>query len=211
MQLINLEGVHSGYNTIMFSDWRAIVYGTKILFFCLGLKNGCSLWFTMNKQRTEKLHTPTTHRPHSIVPVPRLSSSLLLHPSFTDTRCILSVSTHASLAHTPLPLLLRGGTAASEHALPLRGADRALIWRLMLRKRLIKGERWERGRGLSHRVKASQLSGLIGRGASGQLLGRDWVTWWLFFHTVTGCTFTHPLPRVCSHLMNSTLWSAEFS
>lgn len=156
-------------------------------------------------------HTPATHWPRLIVRIPRLCSLPLLHPPFTDTRCILSLSTHASLAHTPLPLLLRGGTAVSERGLPLRGADRALISRPMLRKRLIKGGRWERGRALSRRVKASQLSGLIGRGVSGQLLGRDWVTWWLSFHTVAGCTFTHSLPRVCYRLMNSALWSAELS
>lgn len=194
--------------------WRAITDEPKSSFFvCFFLpkKNGCSLWFTISKQDTDR-HCATTHRPHSIVPIPRLSSLLSLHPSFADTRwCILSLSTHASLAHTPLPLLLRGGTAVSEQALPLHGADRALIWRLILRKRLIKGDRWERGRGLSRQVKASQLSGLIGQGASGQLLGRDWVTWWLFFHTVAGCIFTHSLPWVCSHLMNSTLRSAEFS
>lgn len=141
-----------------------------------------------------------------------LASALFLcfiPPSQTLSASYLS--THASLTHTPLPLLLRGGTAVSEQALPLRGADRALIWKLMLRKRLIKGDRWERGRTLSWRVKASQLSGLIGRGASGQLLGRDWVTWWLSFHTVAGCTFTHSLPRVCFRLMNSTLWSAKLS
>lgn len=110
-------------------------------------------------------------------------------PFFTDTWCILSLSTHTSLAHTPLPLLLRGRTAVREQALPLCGADRALIWRPMLRKRLIKGYQWERGRALSHRVKSSQPSGLIGRGAGGQLLGRDWVTWWLSFHTVVSLLY----------------------
>lgn len=96
--------------------------------------------------------------------------------------------------HTPLPVQLRGGTAVNEQARPLRSADRALIWRPMPGKRLIKVRRWEGGRALSCWVKASQLSGLIGRGASGQLLGRDWVTWWLSgFHTVAGCTFTFAL------------------
>lgn len=66
--------------------------------------------------------------------------------SFAATRSILSSSTHASLAHTPLPLPLRGGTAVSEQARPLCGADRALIWRLMLWERLIKWDRWEGGR-----------------------------------------------------------------
>lgn len=73
---------------------------------------------------------------------------LSFNPPFAGTLCILSLSTHASLAHTPLPLLLRGGTAVSEQALPLRSADRALIWRLMPRKRLIKGGRWGRRQGL---------------------------------------------------------------
>lgn len=55
------------------------------------------------------------------------------------------------------PCLPRSHTAASpvkrwdcfyEQALPLRSADRALIWRLMPRKRLIKGGRWGRRQGL---------------------------------------------------------------
>lgn len=97
----------------------------------------------------------------------------------------------------------------SEQACPLRSADRALIWRPMPRKRLIKAGRWEGGRALSRRVKASQLPGLIGRGASGKLLGRDWVTWWLSFSAVTRCTFTHSLPWVCCSSKNSALWCAK--
>lgn len=186
-------------------------------FFCLGLKNRCSLWFTMNKQDTDQhcAHREAAHtyNPQTTFdcsrPPPLLPSfaSSFLHWHSVHLICVDPCLPRSHTAASPV----KRRAAANEQALPLRGADRALIWRLMLRKKLIKGERWERGRGLSRRVKASQLSGLIGRGASGQLLGRDWVTWWLFFHTVTGCTFTHPLPRVCSQLMNSTLWSAEFS
>lgn len=169
------------------------------------------------------IHTHThiyTHSCNSLTTfdslIPRLRSfppSLppSLHPSFTDTQCILSLSTHASPTHTPLPLLWRSGTAVSEQARPLCRADRALIWGLMLGKKLIKGDRWERGRALSWGEKASRVSGLIGQGASGQLPGRDWVTWWLRFHTTAGCAFTHSLPWVCTCLMNSTLWSSELS
>lgn len=82
--------------------------------------------------------THKRHWPGSIVRAPRLRSLPPLHPPFTGARHILSLPTHASPARTPPPLLLRGGTAVSERALPLRGADRALIWGLMLRKSLIK-------------------------------------------------------------------------
>lgn len=106
------------------------------------------------------------------------------------------LSTHASLAHTPLPPLLRGGTALSEQALPLCRADRGSIWRLMLRKRLIKGGAKSKSPGLITASKASQLLGLIGQGTSGQLLGRDWVIWWLPSSKIAGSTFT--LLHFCS-------------
>lgn len=89
-------------------------------------------------------HTPVSHWSRLI---PRLCSLPLPQPPFTD---ILSLSTHASLAHTPLPLLLRGGTAVSDQARPLRSADRALIWRPMPRKRLIKAGADEKEAGPYH-------------------------------------------------------------
>lgn len=118
---------------------------------------------------------------------------LCFNPPFTDTLCILSLSTHASLAHTPLPLLLRGGTAVSEQALPLRNADRALIWRLMPRKRLIKGGRWGRRQGL---IKASESIPTLWANwsgsewpAAGQRLGHLMAflshCHWVYFYTLS--------------------------
>lgn len=113
-------------------------------------ENECSircLWFTMKRRDSDRhthTHTPVSHWPRLI---PRLCSLPLPQPPFTD---ILSLSTHASLAHTPLPLLLRGGTAVSDQARPLRSADRALIWRPMPRKRLIKAGADEKEAGPYH-------------------------------------------------------------
>lgn len=96
-------------------------------------------------------------------------------------------------AHTPLPCLLRGGTAASEQALPLCGADRALIWRLMLRKRLIKAARCERGRGLI--TTSESISTLRANWpgnewpAAGQRLGHLmavlWRRRWVYFYALS--------------------------
>lgn len=152
-------------------------------------------------------HTCVSQTAFSTVQIPRPSCCLgRLSPTLGASYLSWPMS---PFTHTLQPHLLRGRTAVSEQACPLRSADRALIWRPMPRKRLIKAGRWEGGRALSRRVKASQLPGLIGRGAGGKLLGRDWVTWWLSFSTVTRCTFTHSPPWVCCSSKNSALWCAK--
>lgn len=91
----------------------------------LSQENECSircLWFTIKKDKTvigtactqkrAHTHTPATRWLCLIVRLPRLCSRpLLLPPLFTDSRCILSLSTHASL---------RSHTAAS----PVKRRDR---------------------------------------------------------------------------------------
>lgn len=94
-------------------------------------------------------HTPATHWPCLIVRIPSpLAPFPRLIPSSPTLGASYLCRPMPPLAHTPLPLLLRGGTAASEQALPLRGADRALIWGPMLGKRLIKGEPMRKRQGL---------------------------------------------------------------
>lgn len=90
------------------------------------------LWLTEKGQDSDQYCTHSSGNRNTSDPLTTFDCSFFspplpsfAHPSFTDTRCILSLSTHASLAHTPLPLLLRGRTAVSEQALPLCGADRA--------------------------------------------------------------------------------------
>lgn len=111
---------------------------------------GCSvgfIWLTWSKQNAHtKVNTaPKIYWPHVIVCISCPFFPMVLSASY--------LSTHASLAHTSLLSLLRGGTTLTEQALPLCRADRGSIWRVMLRKRLIKVGRRVRGLALSHREK----------------------------------------------------------
>lgn len=68
-------------------------------------------------------YTRFSRRPCSIVRIPRS-----FHPLFIPSSQVPYLRRPMpSLAHTPLLLLLRGGMAVSEQALPLQGADRGLI------------------------------------------------------------------------------------